>query len=52
MGGINDLRMGTSPDKAIEYLEKIRQKCIDHGITRSDRRGHDLGCLRCGFQGS
>lgn len=33
MGGINDLRMGTSPDKAIEYLEKIRQKCIDHGIT-------------------
>ena len=33
MGGINDLRMGTSPDKAIEYLEKICQKCIDHGIT-------------------
>lgn len=33
MGGINDLRMGTDPEKVIDHLENIRKKCIKHHMT-------------------
>ena len=33
MGGINDLRMGADPQKVIQHLEAIREKCLHHGIT-------------------